>query len=273
MRVPGTEQHRRPTPGDLGEPLREGIQRSQGQLRVDHIMPGCMRRVGRNPTPFRHESDQIPHPPAPFRIDTDHHPRITSGEEPIAPQTLLPRRSHAPGKPSPKKMRPNDSTAQHGSDGDGRGAGAGAGWDEDRTVGVTVHFPEGSTAPLPVRRRGVCVQGPDRPPRQVSGAGARARIAHPRPAWGAWGQRRGNLACPTWGFRSHDPDTRPARPGAADAKARTIQPVRRLRTRPFRPMRGPAPGRGPGAAAPGRGPGAAAPGRGRRGAGPWGWDG
>ena len=120
MRMPGTQQHALAALGGSTDPIGEGIQSGQSPLRIDHIKAGYALRIGRNPTPRRHQLDQIPLPPGPFRIEPNQHTRITSSTKPITPEALLPRGGHDPGKPSGQKMRAKGSGTQHESDADGR---------------------------------------------------------------------------------------------------------------------------------------------------------
>ena len=176
-------------------------------------MPGNASRIGRNPTLVRHQPDQIPLPPRPFGIKTDQHPRIPSREQPITPQTLLPRGRHGPGQTSGQQMRTQRTGAQHEAmvaDRPGESTGTG----KHRTVGVT----RAADRPSPETRRTTTAttnlatrptqgRGDQRPTRRVRGPDKRRQ---PHPPRGA-----GNCAT------SHD------EPAAADGHARHIRRHRR----------------------------------------------
>lgn len=137
MRMSGPEKHG-PTPFRyLPQPIGEGVQRGQSPLRIDHIMPGSVRRVGRNPTLVRHQPDQVPLPPRPFGIESDQHPGIPGREGPITPQALLPRGRHGSGQPGGQQMGAEGAGGQHGSDADGPGTPARRKPRKRRAVGVT----------------------------------------------------------------------------------------------------------------------------------------
>ncbi len=113
VRMPGAEQHRGTVPRGFREPLREGVERRESPLGVDHIGPGRMPWIARYATPVRHQSDQIMLLPSPFGIESDRHSWIPSGEQPITPETHFTRGGHSPGQPRRQQMRPQRSGTQH----------------------------------------------------------------------------------------------------------------------------------------------------------------
>lgn len=123
MRMPGPQKHRHPLPGNPSQPLSEDIKRIQSPIRIDHILTGNEGRIGRNPTLVRHEGNQLPNSPPPLRIKPEGHPRIPGGEEPITPQTLLPRGRHGTGQPSGQQMGTQRSPAPHKPDADAQHTG------------------------------------------------------------------------------------------------------------------------------------------------------
>ncbi|ELP70563.1 hypothetical protein STRTUCAR8_00636, partial [Streptomyces turgidiscabies Car8] len=84
---------------------------------------------------------QIPLPPSPFGIESDQRPGITSGEQPIAPQALLPRGGHGPGETGGQEMGAEGAGAQHERDRGGRGRPARRERRKHRTVGVMPRTP------------------------------------------------------------------------------------------------------------------------------------
>ncbi|GAA4031622.1 hypothetical protein GCM10022232_91940 [Streptomyces plumbiresistens] len=119
MGVSGAEEDGRATLRGCLEPLGERIQSNQGPLRINHIMALNVTRIGRNPALVRHQLDQIQLSPRPLGINPDQYPRIPSSEQPITPQTLLPRGRHSPGQPRGKQMGTQGADTQHGCDADG----------------------------------------------------------------------------------------------------------------------------------------------------------
>lgn len=60
VRMAGAEEHGPLALGGCLEPLREGVERDEGSLRVNHIMATCVPRIARNSALVGHEIDQIP---------------------------------------------------------------------------------------------------------------------------------------------------------------------------------------------------------------------
>ncbi len=125
MRMPRAEQHRGPPLRSPREPPRERLQGGQGPLRVDHVRARHMTGVARDTTLVGHQPQQITLTPGAVGIKPEQYTGIPRREQPITPQTGLPRRGHGPREPRRQQMSAQRSGAQHPPDAPAPGAARG----------------------------------------------------------------------------------------------------------------------------------------------------
>ena len=115
----GADQHGNPRHGGGVQPLREGVQRGDRPLRIDHILTRDMSWIDRNPTFITHEMNQFQERPVMFGVKAQQHPWVPGREEPITAQARLPARGHGPGEPRRQQMRAQRGGTQHANDAGG----------------------------------------------------------------------------------------------------------------------------------------------------------
>lgn len=102
----GAEEHRGAVPHRLAQAVREGVEGRQRALGIDHILAARVRGIARDPALISHQFDQVLRLPGPLGVKAYQNSRVVGREQPITPQTPLPRGGDDPRQPSRQQMRP-----------------------------------------------------------------------------------------------------------------------------------------------------------------------